>query len=564
MSSAPRTPRRACRELTMARIIACLDTPGGLEFSLNPNNIVCPKLDGRLRPRRATSHACLNSPVKKLSELHLASPVKNPRSFSQALSAKKGKKVILSNSHCSSDSDDSSNETSSSLSELSCTESDSSDSSDVYDRQRFRIRNRSTKSSLKTPATNDTRSISTGPRKRTLSQMPRGSTFLNFASNNSEYGWLPGREQEFESIYTFVSNKLSLNSGGCMYISGIPGTGKTASVQAVLSTMHKLVADKTLGCQIPAFQVIYVNGMRVNDPKQIYTQIYEQLTGGIITTPKCASDLLEKEFCHNGNVRKISQREEANRPVILVIDELDLLCTRRQDILYSLFDWPTRQNRRRALIVLAIANTMDLPERLLHPRVASRLGFTRLTFTPYSHEQLAQIVRHRLSSLSDSFQPKALELAARKVAAVSGDVRRALDICKRAAEIALSTDKSNKEIDIYHINAALKEMFTTPKSEAISACSLYEKLFLRAVIAEFQARSTEEARLDRCIRQMSALCRLEGVPCPTTSEVFAICASLGAHKLLLTERSRCDIAMLVRLNCTKSEVLYCLNQQGNT
>ncbi|VDQ16615.1 unnamed protein product, partial [Trichobilharzia regenti] len=109
--------------------------------------------------------------------------------------------------------------------------------------------------------------------------------------------------------------------------------------------------------------------------------------------------------------------------------------------------------------------------------------------------------------------PKALELAARKVAAVSGDVRRALDICKRAAEIALSTatDKSNKEIDIYHINAALKEMFTTPKSEAILACSLYEKLFLRAVIAEFQARSTEEARLDRCIRQMSALCRLEGL-----------------------------------------------------
>ncbi|VDQ06488.1 unnamed protein product [Trichobilharzia regenti] len=130
----------------------------------------------------------------------------------------------------SSESDDSSDETSSSLSELTSTESDSSDSSDVYDRQ---------------------------------------------SSNNSEYGWLPGREQEFESIYTFVSNKLSLNSGGCMYISGIPGTGKTASVQAVLSTMHKLVADKTLGYQIPAFQVIYVNGMRVNDPKQIYVQIYE-------------------------------------------------------------------------------------------------------------------------------------------------------------------------------------------------------------------------------------------------------------------------------------------------
>ncbi|VDQ16031.1 unnamed protein product [Trichobilharzia regenti] len=146
---------------------------------------------------------------------------------------------------------------------------------------------------------------------------------------------------------------------------------------------------------------VVLNQMSKPSPDAFHER--EQLTGGIITTPKCAADLLEKEFCHNG-IRKISQREDANKPVILVIDELDLLCTRRQDILYSLFDWPTRQNRRCALIVLAIANTMDLPERLLHPRVASRLGFTRLTFTPYSHEQLAQIVRHRLSSLSDSFQ----------------------------------------------------------------------------------------------------------------------------------------------------------------
>lgn len=60
-----------------------------------------------------------------------------------------------------------------------------------------------------------------------------------------------------------------------MYISGIPGTGKTASVQAVLSTMHKLVVDSGLESQIPTFQVIYVNGMRVSDPKQVYVEIYE-------------------------------------------------------------------------------------------------------------------------------------------------------------------------------------------------------------------------------------------------------------------------------------------------
>lgn len=39
--------------------------------------------------------------------------------------------------------------------------------------------------------------------------------------------------------------------------------------------------------------------------------------------------------------------------------------------MYNLFDWPTRRQAR--LVVLTIANTMDLPERIMINRVASRL-----------------------------------------------------------------------------------------------------------------------------------------------------------------------------------------------
>ena len=45
--------------------------------------------------------------------------------------------------------------------------------------------------------------------------------------------------------------------------------------------------------------------------------------------------------------------------------------TRKQDVLYNLFDWPTKPNSK--LVVLAIANTMDLPERVMMNRVSSRL-----------------------------------------------------------------------------------------------------------------------------------------------------------------------------------------------
>ena len=51
--------------------------------------------------------------------------------------------------------------------------------------------------------------------------------------------------------------------------------------------------------------------------------------------------------------------------------QLDLLWTRKQTVMYNIFDWPTRPQAK--LIVLAIANTMDLPERIMMNRVQSRL-----------------------------------------------------------------------------------------------------------------------------------------------------------------------------------------------
>lgn len=47
----------------------------------------------------------------------------------------------------------------------------------------------------------------------------------------------------------------------------------------------------------------------------------------------------------------------------MLVDELDILCTKRQDVVYNLLDWPTKAKTQ--LIVITIANTMDLPERCL-------------------------------------------------------------------------------------------------------------------------------------------------------------------------------------------------------
>lgn len=57
---------------------------------------------------------------------------------------------------------------------------------------------------------------------------------------------------------------------------------------------------------------------------------------------------------------------------VVLMDELDQLMTTKQDVIYNFFNWPTLDSSK--LIVIAVANTHDLPERVMSGRVRSRLG----------------------------------------------------------------------------------------------------------------------------------------------------------------------------------------------
>ena len=54
-----------------------------------------------------------------------------------------------------------------------------------------------------------------------------------------------------------------------MYISGVPGTGKTATVREVARCLREGEQDGSL----PGFTFIEINGMRLTEPRQAYTSI---------------------------------------------------------------------------------------------------------------------------------------------------------------------------------------------------------------------------------------------------------------------------------------------------
>jgi len=59
--------------------------------------------------------------------------------------------------------------------------------------------------------------------------------------------------------------------GKCLYISGVPGTGKTATVMEILRQARRRVEDG----ELPRFQLVEINGNRLPSPYHAYTHLYE-------------------------------------------------------------------------------------------------------------------------------------------------------------------------------------------------------------------------------------------------------------------------------------------------
>lgn len=304
---------------------------------------------------------------------------------------------------------------------------------------------------------------------------------------------LPGREEEYDYILDRLSSALHSKQGSTIYISGVPGTGKTATVRQCIAKLNSLQliqndpeyrpSDEDIFSSspsisatkaIPKFDYLEINGMRLSDVNQTYSILLNHLMG-VKKSSNCLARL--NDFF----------KKKREKPIIVLLDELDLLLKRKvktgtinsASLLYNFFEWTGWPEAK--IIVVAIANTMDLPERFLPNRIASRMGSNRINFKPYSYPQLMAIILHRKGGeWGRQFHPDALEYCCRKVSAVSGDARRALSLAQRAVDFL--SPKKGEIISIPMMEMAIRMTSAANSTQVIKDLSFQERIFLLSII----------------------------------------------------------------------------------
>ncbi|XP_076670842.1 cell division cycle 6 [Andrena cerasifolii] len=347
---------------------------------------------------------------------------------------------------------------------------------------------------------------------------------------------LPGREAQLVKLQEFIEKHLNNETSGSLYVSGPPGTGKTAC-------LSRLMLKPEFKSQL---KVVYVNCTTMKSAAAIYGKIIQELELTGPKTGKSSKMIIEKYL------------KSKHKTLLLILDEIDQLESKKQSVLYSIFEWPSIQ--RSKLILVGIANALDLTDRIL-PRLQARceLKPKLMHFPPYTKPQICTIISERLNeaNVSDLFTGTAVQMLAGKVAAVSGDIRRALDISRRVIEVAESnklvqvlqptnnnetnTGSPKKQQPITEKRVDLKEVIKVlncvyggsqniQKEE--STFPLQQKLLLCSLLLILNKGRNKDVTVGRLHEVYKKVCKKRNIYAVDASEFVSLCSLIETRGIL--------------------------------
>ena len=147
-----------------------------------------------------------------------------------------------------------------------------------------------------------------------------------------------------------------------LYVSGPPGTGKTTCLRHLLANLPETSSEQ-LNCA-------FINCMALGSSAKVFSKVADLLL------PADKQHLIG----NGAEMKKLLEEEivSSKKWILLVLDEIDQLESKCQEVLYTLFEWPYLNNSK--LILIGIANALDLTDRILPRITVKHLRFVSIGF----------------------------------------------------------------------------------------------------------------------------------------------------------------------------------------
>ena len=280
---------------------------------------------------------------------------------------------------------------------------------------------------------------------------------------------LPHRDAQIKSIAEQTACALLGDTPPSFLCYGQTGTGKTATIRYVSQKLAQQNSD------IKPWW-IYINCNIVSTPYRILAHIYNTISRREKIPPTgLPKDIIFKKLLG------LLDSKVGNSICFLVLDEIDILVDKKggNEILYDL----TRLNENLdncKTSLIGISNKLKFRENL-DPRIISSLGEEHIVFPSYDASELRDIIfeRARIAYQEDVLKEDVIPLCAALAAKEHGDARKALQLLRKAGELA--ERDQNKIVTTKHVEKAQEDLENDHIMEYIKGMPLQAQLILTSV-----------------------------------------------------------------------------------
>jgi len=327
---------------------------------------------------------------------------------------------------------------------------------------------------------------------------------------------LPHRGNEINGLASVLVPALRGETPSNVLIYGKTGTGKTA----VAKYVGKELEEAGLGEM--KCTVIYINCEVVDTQYRVLAHLARHFDKDIPMTG-WPTDQVYAEFRN--------AVDEAKQVVVIMLDEVDKLVKKGDDVLYNLSRINSDLLRSRVSII-GISNDLKFTE-FLDPRVKSSLGEDEIIFPPYNAEQIRDILeqRARISFSPGVLQEGVIPLCAAFAAQEHGDARKALDLLRISGELAERARSAVVSED--HVRSAREKIEQDRVEEVIKTLPTQSKLVLYSILL-LEEQGTRNITTSAVYNMYKQLCPLVETDFLTHRRITDLIAELDMLGILHT------------------------------